>query len=241
MIPAALLVTVAYVKGRLDARALVAASAHAPVAPAPPIDPILRAQAEAADAVAIAEAQIAASGTLERPSIAEPLDWSLLTEWATGPASSWPPERSEAPEAEPDDEPEAVVLSEWTTPVTAAAAVESEPEPVAEPEQVAELEPVAEPVVEILMDERGRFSLGGWAAQEGHMALCGVTFRHRRDGLVDPASIRLTVDAASNVADGGLVVLADTGFAPDLEGFTILLAASGPGSFAAAGRYEVVA
>ena len=30
-------------------------------------------------------------------------------------------------------------------------------------------------------------------------------------------------------------------WASDLEGFTILLAASGPGSFAAAGRYEVVA
>ena len=30
-------------------------------------------------------------------------------------------------------------------------------------------------------------------------------------------------------------------FAPDVEGFTILLAAAGPGSFAATGRYEVVA
>ncbi len=48
-------------------------------------------------------------------------------------------------------------------------------------------------------------------------------------------------EATTNVATGGLVVLGDAGFAPDAEGFTILIAAEGPGSFAASGRYEVVA
>ena len=39
----------------------------------------------------------------------------------------------------------------------------------------------------------------------------------------------------------GLVVLCDAGFAPDAEGFTLLVAASGPGPFAASGRYELIA
>ena len=51
--------------------------------------------------------------------------------------------------------------------------------------------------------------------------------------------ITLITDAANNVADGGLIVLGDAGFAPDAEGFTLLLAAAGPGTFAAAGRYEL--
>ena len=38
---------------------------------------------------------------------------------------------------------------------------------------------------------------------------------------------------------GTLIVLGDSGFAPDEEGFTILLAAEGPGTFAAAGYYEL--
>lgn len=96
-------------------------------------------------------------------------------------------------------------------------------------------------MVEVVVDESGRFSLGGWATQAGHMALCGVTFRDRRDRPLDPASIRLIVDAGTNVAEGGTVVLSDTGFAPDAEGFTILLAAAGPGTFAVAGRYEILA
>jgi hypothetical protein len=45
----------------------------------------------------------------------------------------------------------------------------------------------------------------------------------------------------SNVAGGGVVVLSDAGFAPDEDGFTVLVAAEGPGSFAASGRYEVIA
>ena len=109
------------------------------------------------------------------------------------------------------------------------------------PEPGAEAPAAAEPSAEIRIDESGRFSLGGWAAQPGHITLCGVTFRDRRDAPVDPSAIRLIPDAVSNVGDGGVVVLSDSGFAPDEEGFTVLLAAEGTGSFAASGRYEVIA
>jgi hypothetical protein len=87
----------------------------------------------------------------------------------------------------------------------------------------------------------GRFSLGGWATQSGHMALCGITFRDRHDRAPAPEQIRLVPDGLANVAEGGVVVLGDRGFAPDAEGFTLLVSAAGPGAFAATGRYEVLA
>jgi hypothetical protein len=165
VIPAALLVTAVYLKGRLDASA--GRRDARPPAPAPdPIDPIVRAEAEAADAVFIAAAQTAVT-TIPRPRAQEPSEAAI--------------------------------------------------------------------------DEAGRFSIGGWAAQAGHMSFCAVSFRDRRDEVVDASSIRLLTDATTNVSEGGLVVLADPGFAPDLEGFTIVVAAAGPGGFAAAGRYEVTA
>lgn len=119
----------------------------------------------------------------------------------------------------------------------AAPALEepSEPEPEPEPEPGPAL---ARAELRIAAD--GRFSLGGWALQAGHMALCGVTFDARADTPPSPAAISLEVEASSNVADGGLVVLGDAGFAPDAEGFTLMLAAAGPGGFAASGRYALL-
>lgn len=247
VIPAALLVTAVYVKGRLDASAR--RQDVRPPAPVPPaIDPVLRAEAEAADALVIAEAQTAATAaTVERPRVHDPHERSVLSEWASTPV--WTPPRrrrtrdasddaalaewvaSPAPRPvrrhDPADEGHRAVLAEWATHVAPP------PSPAATPPESA--------VLEIVVDESGHFSLGGWAAQPGHMALCGVTFRDRRDRVVDAASIRLVAEAATNVTGEGLVVLSEPGFAPDVEGFTILLAAAAPGSFAAAGRYEVVA
>ena len=370
VIPAALLVTVAYVKGRLDSNLQRQEEAphRYPVATSP-IDPVLRAQAEAEDAMVIAEAQAAAAGVaLERPStrdlaylsewLATPtwgpvphrprtrdaFDPARLPEWATDPApaprrprhrpgfdparmAEWmtdpapaPPRRAEAGldpatlaewvtnptwgplrcgrardvldaaalvewasdptwgeirRARTRDAFEAAALAEWVTHVAppadpdARTAADAEADPVVEPapgpvyevpvdpgaeahvepETEAELavetphEAVVdrEPPTEVRLDETGRFSLGGWAAQSGHMVLTGITFHDRRDRPVGPAAIRLLADAVTNVGEGGLVVLGDPGFAPDREGFTILLAAEGSGSFAAAGRYEVVA
>jgi hypothetical protein len=185
------------------------------------------------------------------------LDAAALAEWATDPV--WGQTRR----TRTRDAFEAAAVSEWIThvaptalpewegvpeePAAPAPAAGSEtPEPAAEAvppaaEPVPDPQPQAETLAEVQIDESGRFSLGGWAAQPGSITLCGVTFRDRRDAPVDPSAIRLIPDAVSNVGDGGLVVLADPGFAPDQDGFTLLLAADGPGSFAASGRYEVLA
>jgi hypothetical protein len=89
--------------------------------------------------------------------------------------------------------------------------------------------------------EEGRFALGGWAAAGGHSVVSAVTFRRRLPEDVAAERIELELDAADNVPEGGLVVLSDPGFAPDRDGFTLLLAAAAPGPFSAAGGYRVVA
>ena len=87
--------------------------------------------------------------------------------------------------------------------------------------------------------EEGRFALGGYAAGSGHSIVSAVTFRRRLPSVPEAAHIVLEIDASENTVDGGLVVLADPGFAPDRDGFTLLLAAKDPGPFSAAGSYRV--
>ncbi len=302
VIPAAILVTAAYVKGRLDAHLPAEAEEPAPIPVVTPGDPIRRAEAEAADALAVAEAQTAAAAApvvertpptfkphafrphvfarpAEEPVAEEPVaaeapprpvfevpavEWpSFEPEWLAGRRRPGdPPARpgmarragrvdrhAGRPGPRARDAAEAAALSEWSASVAPSVPAPEAVEPVAEaeiapaPEPAIDPEPVAEaePEAELVVDEDGRFSLGGWAAQAGHMAFCGVTFRDRRGAPVAASAIRLVPEATANVADGGLVVLADPGFAPDAEGFTLLVAAAGPGSFAASGRYEVVA
>lgn len=218
VVPAVLIVTAAYMKGRRDGRLEYRPAPPEPTFPPLPLmDQEGIAQALAADAVELAEAQTAAAGGV-----------------ALAPAGV-------ATDADPDgewDDPfaisDAVLASEWVAApaplATAATLTRAEPGIRAEESQVA---------VEVRVDETGRFSLGGYATQAGHIALAGITFRERRSGILGPDSVALVAEAASNVATGGLVVLGDTGFAPDEEGFTILLAAEGPGTFAAAGYYEL--
>jgi hypothetical protein len=221
VVPAALIV-VAYLKGRRDGRLEQSpAPAESPVPDSPLLDQDRIARALAADAVELAEAQAAAAGS------------ALLV--PTGPR----------PVAEPDDEwedfattPDAVLASEWVAapaPVAAPSAPRREDAPVA----VLEARPEPEPVVEVRVDETGRFSLGGYATQAGHIALAGITFRERRSGIVAPDSVALVTEAANNVAPGGLVVLADSGLAPDASGITIVAAAEGQATYAAAGYYEL--
>jgi len=132
----------------------------------------------------------------------------------------------------------------------AAPAIETEaqqhpepaPVPPPQPAPVPEPPPAAEPVRQAAdpsVLEEGRFSLGGWAAAPGHSVVAGVTFRRRLPYAVAAAAVELMVEAADNVAAHGLVVLADPGFAPDREGFTLLLAAASEGPFSAAGTYLV--
>ena len=220
VVPAVLIVTAAYMKGRRDGRL-----EYRPAPPEPTFPPIPLmdhdgiAQALAADAVELAEAQTAAAGgTLLVPA---------------GPA------RDADPDGEWEDPfviSDAILASEWVAaPVPHAPIATLAP---AEPEIRVEEREIE---VEVRVDETGRFSLGGHATQAGHIALAGITFRERRSGILGPDSVALVAEAASNVATGGLVVLGDPGFAPDEEGFTILLAAEGPGTFAAAGYYELAA
>jgi hypothetical protein len=91
------------------------------------------------------------------------------------------------------------------------------------------------------VEASGRFAIGGWAARAGHMALCGVTFPARLAEAVEAGRVRLVPDVLQNVGADGLVVPDDAGFDPDSEGFTLLVAAAGPGPFAASGRYELIA
>ena len=86
----------------------------------------------------------------------------------------------------------------------------------------------------------GRFALGGWAASAGHSMVSAVTFRRRLSEDISADRVILEIDASENVPGGGLVVLADPGFAPDRDGFTLLLTAADPGQFSATGSYRVL-
>jgi hypothetical protein len=148
---------------------------------------------------------------------------------APHPGPSRVPEDAAAPPAPPA--PAAAVEE-------SSVAVAAEPRPPAEEPAAAE-EPA--PAAEAEVAERGNFVLGGRALAPGHAVLSGITFAARHDGPVAAELLRLRVERALNVPDGGLVVLSDAGFAPDAHGFTIALAAAAAGRFAASGTYEVLA
>lgn len=96
----------------------------------------------------------------------------------------------------------------------------------------------------------GRFALGGFALQAGQHALGGVSFRSGlaeapsawavapADGVV-PGTLVLSLEGAINCAPDGLEVVTDEGFAPTTEGFTVRVAATTAGPFAASGTFRV--
>lgn len=90
-----------------------------------------------------------------------------------------------------------------------------------------------------VLDE-GTFSIGGWAAAPGHSVVSAVTYRNRLPAAVDAERIVLQIEMSENIPDEGLLVLSDPGFAPDREGFTLLLSAADPGPFSASGTYRAV-
>ena len=103
-------------------------------------------------------------------------------------------------------------------------------------------------VVATQSQQTGRFALGGHAIRAAQEALTGVTFR---EPLVDEqwviatdaqraARIELTIEGAVNCASGGVEVVADPGFAPTEDGFTVRLVAENAGPFMASGRYRVL-
>jgi hypothetical protein len=170
------------------------------------------------------------------------------------------------PAASPAEEPEALLgtpeerLGPEAPPATAAVPLEESPAVAEAPwdaappdadepshEAVAEAEAwwdeddaVAASSHETVVDS-GPFAFGGWAPQPGATAVMGVTFSRRVAEAPGADRVRLTLRSATNVPDGGLVVLSDAGFAPDREGFALMLASAQAGSFLASGRWELLA
>lgn len=221
VIPAAILVAVAYVKGRRDARP-AGATDHAATAAGPTYVSILRAQAEAADAREMG------------------LDDLAQADLAAAEAA---PALAEAPVAEPVAPDEPPVVDEPVVENVPVAEPAPAPRPPAwEPDPVALSEWLGTPAgTAPRVEVSGRFAVGGVAVQAGHMALCGVTFPSRIAGEVRAGRIRLVPEALENVSADGMVVLGDAGFAPNGDGFTLLVAAVAPGAFAVSGRYELTA
>jgi hypothetical protein len=172
-----------------------------------------------------AEARVTAEPTIPRP---DPIDWPVAATTATSPTIEMA--SVDSPDGRERDEPPVDVL-EPESPV----AVEPTPQPVEEPAGIRVGPPDTAPAA----GDEGRFALGGWAAASGHSVVSAVTFRRRLPQAVSAEQIELTIDASENVPEGGLIVLSDPGFAPDREGFTLLLTAADPGSFSAAGSYRV--
>ncbi len=268
VIPAALLVAAAYAKGRRDAA--VAVRPVASRACELSDDVRLRAEAEAADAFELTGERVERPAPVVAVPVPVPVPEPVAVAVeepvvvpepvvAEEPALPAAAEVAATLAPPPPVAPPAVGPLAWDVPefpFAAARAPRTTPRPAAEGTDLSSLsewstavvaattpvpETVPAPVVEVRVDEDGRFSLGGWAAQAGDMALCGVTFRERLDHPVAEGDIRLVPDAEANVAEGGLLVLGDAGFAPDAEGFTLVVAAAGPGAFAATGRWERVA
>lgn len=191
-----------------------------------PIDwPVAPAAAETAvEPVVAPDEPVAPEPTITRP---DPIDWPVATASREAPPTEAP--TFEAPEPE-STEPVDVPAAE--TPVEAA--------PVSVPaEEPAGIRVRPPDMASTSAVDEGRFALGGWAAASGHSVVSAVTFRRRLPQGVTAQQIELTIDASENVPEGGLLVLADPGFAPDREGFTLLLTAAEPGSFSAAGSYRV--
>jgi hypothetical protein len=261
VIPAALLVAAAYARARRDATARRPVSARACDLPE---DVRVRAEAEAADAFALAEEVVPAGASRPAspgrpPAVPVAVEELAATVAPPRPAPPASPAGWEVPEfpfaaARPAATrarseargPDLAALAEWSAapaPARVAEAAEAPPREAESPDPAVAAEwtsPVAVPAAPVAVVTEGRFSLGGWATQAGHMALCGITFRDRHEHGPAAEQIRLIPDGIANVADGGVVVLGDRGFAPDAEGFTLLVCAAGPGAFAASGRYEVL-
>jgi hypothetical protein len=86
--------------------------------------------------------------------------------------------------------------------------------------------------------EEGPFALAGWAEATGETVVAGVTFLTPRPDHLR-GRVELVVDARQNAAPDGPAVMDDPGFAPDAEGFALVLRSAGPGPFSARGRYRL--
>lgn len=218
-------------------------SIHVPAAPQPNASlqptPVMPAPASPTTVGTIERRPVGAASPVEvaRPSAWDPTEPSVYDLLAGTPPT--PPQTRGGPDmsATEVDRSGEVDVDPW-----AAAIPEADEHASANDDaQVAGIA-AAQPDVggqQISLDE-GRFALGGWAASAGHTMVSAVTFRRRLMQDLAADRIVLEIDASDNVPEDGLVVLADPGFAPDRDGFTLLLASAEPGPFSAAGSYRVL-
>ncbi|MEQ9336403.1 MAG: hypothetical protein RJQ03_04370, partial [Miltoncostaeaceae bacterium] len=99
--------------------------------------------------------------------------------------------------------------------------------------------------------DAGRFAVGGHALFPGHEMVGAVQFRAPRDTAPDawrlddagvapvPGEIRVSVERSRNVAEGGVEVLTEPGFAPCEEGFTLRVRAADVGPVLVSGTYRI--
>jgi hypothetical protein len=85
----------------------------------------------------------------------------------------------------------------------------------------------------------GRFTVEGFANRAGDLVFTGVTFPDLLSAVPPPGAIVLTMDEASNVIAGAVVVADLGGFTADRQGFTLITTAHGPGMVRAHGHYVV--
>ena len=161
--------------------------------------------------------------------------------------------RTSAPSAAADVDPD-LLHPVAPAPSPAPAAVEmattvvaevAQPEPAPESLDISDVDRAPQTPTQTSSDgtrvlDEGRFAIGGWAAAPGHSVVSAVTYRRQLATAAPAEQVMLTVESAENVPPDGLIVLVDPGFAPDREGFTLLLAAADPGPFSAAGTYRIL-
>jgi len=155
------------------------------------------------------------------PPVPDEIDLATVAEWCAPPVSI-------------PVEPDLATLPEWSTLPAGSVAMERSL-------ALAEAAAVRTPHMSRIERTRaeGTFAITGLALASGHLVFDGITFAHRLSRAPRPERVRLMTSAEDNVAPGGLVVMADAGFGPGTEGFTLVLAAAEPGRFHARGRYEV--
>jgi hypothetical protein len=101
---------------------------------------------------------------------------------------------------------------------------EPEPAPAAEPEDEA---------------RSGRFALGGFSQGPAQEALTAVAFRSPLADAPAADAIDLSIEGTINCDGSSAEVIAEEGFAPSREGFTVKVRAAGPGPFMVSGTFRV--
>jgi hypothetical protein len=152
------------------------------------------------------------------------------------PVQEWAPIAEAPAEASPSAGPEAPAPE----PAFAAAAVPAPP--AAEEAWWDEPEPAPAPAAAVPQPDdearSGRFALGGFAQGPAQEAIAAVAFRGALPAAPAADRIDLSVDGAINCDPSTAEVIAEEGFAPSTDGFTVRVRAAGPGPFMVSGTFR---